>query len=191
MHVPAADVLVARRCAERGYSRLTWNEDLAQRPLAGADPVVLPRGYRIVDGNATTPRQKADAHARAFGYHRETEFVARQGVEGFALLQTMPDYRPELDIAVVGEGGAIDAFCGIWVDTANRIAVLEPVGTSHACRRKGLARAAVYESCNRARRCGAARAYVGSNMAFYQAIGFNRVTSLSIWEHRTLRSVGA
>ena len=101
-------------------------------------------------------------------------------------LQQAPNYRADLDIYVKAPDGEYVSFCIGWWDQTNKIASLEPVGTAPEHRRKGLARAAVLEAIRRVAELGARRAFVGSDQAFYLAIGFE----LTLPAHHWVKNLG-
>jgi predicted N-acetyltransferase YhbS len=59
--------------------------------------------------------------------------------------------------------------------------ILEPVGTTPEHRRKGLARAVVYEAIRRAAALGAQKVVVGAGLQFYLDIGFEKVHTSYVW----------
>jgi predicted N-acetyltransferase YhbS len=69
----------------------------------------------------------------------------------------------------------------MWYETKNRIAYVEPVATDPAFRRMRLGKAAVLEGIRRYGELGAHVAYVGSDQAFYQALGFRTVFTSNCW----------
>lgn len=73
------------------------------------------------------------------------------------------------------------AHCGLWYTTGDT-AYVEPVATVPEHRKQGLARAVVYEACNRASKLGAKRATVLSNQEFYYRIGFTLSSEVYSWE---------
>lgn len=73
------------------------------------------------------------------------------------------------------------AHCGLWY-TEGDTAYVEPVVTVPEHRKLGLARAVIYEACNRARKLGAKRATVLSGQAFYYRIGFVCSSEVYRWE---------
>ena len=95
-----------------------------------------------------------------------------------------PKARRDLKIAVAAPDGAFVAFCGMLYEPVGRFAYVEPVATDPAYRRLGLGRAAVLEGIRRCASLGAAVAYVGSDQAFYQAIGFEKVYHSECWVKR-------
>ena len=96
-------------------------------------------------------------------------------------LQRAPDYRLDLDIYVVAPDGEYVACCIGWWDATNQMASLEPVATDPAFRRKGLARAAVYEAIRRTANLGAKRVFVGSDQDFYLSLGFELTYPTHHW----------
>lgn len=89
--------------------------------------------------------------------------------------------RRDLKIAVAAPNGDFVAFCGMFYEPVHRFAYVEPVATDPAYRRLGLGKAAVLEGIRRCGTLGAKVAYVGSDQAFYQAIGFTRVYDEECW----------
>ncbi len=78
-------------------------------------------------------------------------------------------------------GAEYCAHCGLWY-TEGKTAYVEPVATVPEHRKKGLAKAAIYEACNRARSMGAKRATVLSDQEFYYRIGFTLSSEVYRWE---------
>lgn len=93
-----------------------------------------------------------------------------------------PDYRSDLDLYVASESGEVVPFTTIWYDAANKIGILEPVGTHYAYRRMGLARAVIGEGARRIADEGGLGLYVGSNKPFYLSIGFDVCLRNEIWK---------
>jgi predicted N-acetyltransferase YhbS len=92
-----------------------------------------------------------------------------------------PSGRRDLKIAVVAPDGNFVAFCGMFYEPTHRYAYVEPVATDPDYRRMGLGKAAVLEGIRRCGTLGATVAYVGSDQAFYQAIGFKKVYLSECW----------
>jgi GNAT superfamily N-acetyltransferase len=87
----------------------------------------------------------------------------------------------DLKIVVTAPDGCFAAICGMFYDADNSYAYVEPVATDPAYRRLGLGKAAVLEGIRRCGELGAQIAYVGSDQAFYQAIGFKKVFNEECW----------
>jgi predicted N-acetyltransferase YhbS len=92
-----------------------------------------------------------------------------------------PKARRDLKIVVEAPDGNYAAFCGMFYEPTHRFAYVEPVATDPEYRRLGLGRAAVLEGIRRCGALGATIAFVGSDQAFYQAIGFKKVYNQECW----------
>ncbi len=75
------------------------------------------------------------------------------------------------------------AHCGLWY-TTGETAYVEPVVTAPEHRKQGLAKAAIYEACTRAKVLGAKRAVVLSAQEFYYRIGFTLTSEVYCWESK-------
>ena len=72
------------------------------------------------------------------------------------------------------------AHCGVWYTTGDT-AYVEPVVTIPRHRKRGLAKAMIYEACARAKALGAKRAVVLSDQEFYFRIGFTLSSEVYDW----------
>jgi hypothetical protein len=178
--------IIAEMARARGYAKTDWSEPRARKPLDKLESAGLPEGYRFAAPFEMSPRGRALAHSRAFGYAGETGLRGKT-VEAFASVSGLPDWRSELDVGVIGPEGDIVAFACVWLDAANELCILEPVGTVPEHRKRGLAHAAISLGLFRAREAGAKNAWVGSDQEFYKAIGFGIVNRQDLWEYRANR----
>lgn len=85
-----------------------------------------------------------------------------------------PHLNPYLSVAVENADGEKTAYCCLWYSDKTDYAYVEPVCTIPAYRGKGIAKAVIYEALNRARALGAKKAYVLSDMPFYEKLGFKK-----------------
>ena len=83
-------------------------------------------------------------------------------------------FNKDLGVAVVNETGELVACCLLWYMTGTDYAYVEPVCTIPSYRGKGIAKAAIFEALRRAKKLGAKRAYVISDMEFYEKLGFRK-----------------
>ncbi len=102
-------------------------------------------------------------------------------VESFTKLQTVWPYRANLDCVVEAPDGSLVAYCLAWLDEANGVGELEPVGTHPDYRRRGLASAVCRFALHRLQEEGATRAVVYSiagteATALYESIGLRQHT---------------
>lgn len=90
----------------------------------------------------------------------------------------IPEFRrhfdPTLSIAAKAVDGEYASYCCLWYSDKTDYAYVEPVCTVPYCRGKGIAKAVIYEALNRARSLGAKKAYVLSDMPFYEKLGFRK-----------------
>ena len=145
----------------------------------------VPDGYllRPVRG-AYDAMARAAVHRAAFSAPGAPSMVTSVAYE--RMMGVWP-YRADLDWLVEAPDGTPTAFCLVWLDEHARDAVLEPVGTHPAHRRRGLASAAVLAALHTARALGAETARVAargddaypSARATYRSVGF-RTTARTV-----------
>ncbi len=158
----------------RGYHPVPeWNRPLYEYEIAG--PVrapALPNGFRLqtlADGN-----DLAKWHRVLWrGFDHEGE-PPKEGIAERRIMQSGPNYRLDLAMVVVEPGGQFVSFCGMWYVPECRYAYVEPVATDPDYRRMGLGKAAVLAGIRTCAEEGATVAYVGSDQAFYKALGFQK-----------------
>lgn len=189
LRIPRDETLAARMAVERGYQTGDWTDPLAMRRIGAfrkggaTDEGLHSRGLSLIEGTAVSPARKALAHARAFGYANRTESIPVSEKAFEALLET-PSYRPGLDLAYADQTGDIACFVGLWFDSVSKVGILEPVGTIPEYRRMGLAQRLIDEGERRLSILGATRLFVGSDQAFYRAIGFEVISRQDVWEFK-------
>jgi mycothiol synthase len=152
--------------AERGYGRRTWVDHKWRGDLTRVlpEPEIAP-GYAVRalgDGLELLER----CYASGLGFHEGDTAVAldnRADPTWYRNIQRAPLYRRDLDLVAVAPDGAIAAFCTLWFDDVTRSAYVEPVATVPAHRRRGLARALLFDGLRRAQRLGATLATVGGS----------------------------
>ena len=165
----------------RGYVRqtdLAW--PMSQFRIPDPFPAIaVPEGFRL-----KSLADENDLHKvhrvlwRGFNHVGEPP---EEAVEGRRKQQSSAGYRKDLKIVVEAPNGDFAAFCGMWHDRVNAIAYVEPVATDPAYRRMGLGRAAVLEGIRRCGAEGATVAYVGSDLPFYRALGFEVLYITNCW----------
>lgn len=96
------------------------------------------------------------------------------------LLKRIPNVNEDLKTFVIADNEYC-AHCGLWYSTGDTTAYVEPVVTVPEHRNRGLAKAAVYEACARAKALGAKRAVVVSDLEFYLRIGFTLSSEVYNW----------
>ena len=98
------------------------------------------------------------------------------------LLKRIPNENQDLKTFAIANNEYC-AHCGLWYSTGDT-AYVEPVATVPEHRKKGLAKAVVYEACARAKALGAKRAVVLSEQEFYFRIGFKLSSEVYNWTRK-------
>jgi GNAT superfamily N-acetyltransferase len=165
----------------RGYTRAPDHD----RPLSRftiPDPfpeITLPGGFRLRSLQEDNDLFKIDRVLwRGFSHEGEPP---PDSIEGRRTMQSGPNFRKDLNIVVEAPDGPFVSYSGTWFEPINHYAYVEPVATDPDYRRRGLGRAAVLEGIRRCGELGATVAYVGSDLAFYRAIGFVKIHTSHCW----------
>lgn len=124
------------------------------RDLTDLPAVVLPEGFtaRAIDDEADL-EQRVAVHQAAWNSTRVTTDSYR------AIMASWP-YRSGLDWIVEAPTGSFAASCLIWLDDANKVGLIEPVGTHPDFRRLGLSQAVCLAALHALKDLGAATAIV-------------------------------
>jgi len=155
---------------------LRWNS----RSLEEIESPTAPAGCRL-----TTMAEYGDFASRSAA-HRSAFAPSRFTDEVYEAVRSETPWQAELDCVVVDPAGEVAAYAIAWLDEANRVGELEPVGVRADEQRRGLGRAVCLHALERLRAAGAETALVGSRgdddypgpRAFYESIGFREA-----WRH--------
>ena len=181
LYVNDFDTTLSQLAELRGYEKwVEFAEGYSRYWLDKPVPVVnLPEGFHLQSLSEEVDLEKINRVLwRGFnhpGYPPEEEIPGRREV------MLAPNFRKDLTIVVVAPDGNYVSYSGIWVVQENRVAYVEPVATDPDYRRMGLGKAAVLECLRRAAALGANVAWVGSDQAFYKAIGFETMFAAYPW----------
>lgn len=180
------DTDFTRRAASLGFTRDPANDrtlSVLETPAGFAPDLRLPEGYRLI--SLAEDNDLAKMHRvlwRGFDHAGEPPV---EGIVWRKQMQSSPFFRPDLTLAVEAPNGDWASFCGMWFEAPNRIALVEPVATDPVYRRLGLGRAVVLEGVRRCAALGARLAFVGSDQAFYHALGFKTASVSQAWSRRS------
>lgn len=158
---------------DKGFVFDGWPEDILELKCDkdNKHTYSLPEGFSIT----TFKNQKDyDKYAELLykGFDHEGEENPDVTYESVPFRE--PHWNDDLKILVKSPDGEWAAHCGIWYVPGTKTAYIEPVLTIPKYRKKGLAKAAVYEAVNRCADLGAERAIVISDIDFYYSIGFKK-----------------
>jgi GNAT superfamily N-acetyltransferase len=181
VYVHDADLDLQALVRSRGYRRTAPHD----RPLSRyviPDPfpgIAVPDGFCLKSLQEDNDLRKVD-RALWRGFNHEGE-PPPESVEDRKKMQSGPHFRQDLNVVVQAPDSHFVSYAGTWYEPANRYAYVEPVATDPDYRRHGLGRAAVLEGIRRCAELGATVAYVGSDLAFYAALGFVRICTNQCW----------
>ncbi len=156
-----------------GFEPAEQTETVMTADLIKPYPVRLPEGLHL-----TEPDPVKDGAAlqwlfwQGFNHGDDREEFERQNDPAPAKVRK--HLKPQLGLAAADSAGNLVAFCCLWYKEDTDYAYVEPVCTVPAWRKKGVAKALLYEAMNRAAALGAKKAYVISDKVFYEKIGFKK-----------------
>ena len=164
--------------AALGFEKTEQHEIVMARGLDGTLPYKLPDACSLAEFE---PGGEAELRAiqwlfwQGFDHGSDREAFEKDFREsGAASAKRRVHFDPRLSLAARAPDGELAAYVCLWFDPRSDYAYLEPLCTIPAQRGKGLARALVFEGLNRAYALGARRAYVISDMVFYEKFGFEK-----------------
>lgn len=170
------------RLTRRGYVPVAgWSWQNRRRFTSReVEPHPLAAGYvlRSAAGSLADARGWLDATNEVFDHSTP--------LDAYRSFLRSPSYDPQLHIIVEAPDAVVAAFAGFTVDSANRVATLEPVGTRVGHRRQGLAQAAINEGLQRVALLGVDVVHVanwGSADAghLYGDLGFEHYATQTAW----------
>ncbi len=175
MKVNSKDEALAEVLRERGFERKRKDASVLELDLSGALEYKIPDEYVISPQEFNMDNWQYQLVLYS-GFNHEG-IPERWDDEVFA---RGVNVKEQLKTFAISKDRYC-AHCGLWY-TQGAVAYVEPVATVPEHRRKGLARAVIYEACKRAKNLGAKRATVLSDQKFYYRIGFKCSSEVYCWE---------
>ena len=170
------DTVLCQLLQEKGFEQKQRCASVLSLDLS--NPLV----YCLPDGYTMSPREfAADPWQYQLVIHRGFDNDGTPEKWDAELLKRIPHTNDALKTFAIANREYC-AHCGLWYTTGDT-AYVEPVATVPEHRKRGLAKAVVYEACSRAHALGAKRAIVLSDQAFYFRIGFTLSSEVYDWEY--------
>ena len=164
-----AEIEAANRA---GFLPIEQTETIMEIDLNAPRHAALPDGFTLFEPDPIENAEKLQwLFWRGFDHGEDRAEFER---EETAVPRVRKHMRRELGIAAVDGTGEYAAFCCLWYGEKTDYAYVEPVCTVPRHRGKGLAKALLHEALNRAKALGAKKAYVISDMPFYETLGFRK-----------------
>ena len=147
------------------------------RSLDQVEQPSLPEGYRLCTmADGVDSRSRSAAHRSAFSPSRFSDDV-------YAAVRATWPYRADLDCVALAADGSVASYTLAWLDEANGIGELEPVGTHEDHQRRGLGRAVNLFALQCLRAEGAMEALVACRgdeaypvpKLLYESVGFREL----------------
>ncbi len=174
MKVNAKDAVLCRMLREKGFEKKHKCGSVLSLDLSNSLEYDMPDAYTMSPrGFAADPWQYQLVIHRGF----ENDGIPEKWEDAF--LKRIPHGNEDLKTFAIAHNEYC-AHCGLWY-TTGVTAYVEPVATVPEHRKQGLAKAAVYEACTRAKALGAKRAIVLSDQEFYFRIGFALSSEVYAW----------
>jgi GNAT superfamily N-acetyltransferase len=164
----------------KGFIKNEQTENIMELDLEREFVVALPEGYKFVN-----PDPVKDIYELSWLFwqgfdHGEdkTEFEK----EKIATPRARRHFNRDLCVAACNDDGELVSICGLWYNPKTDYVYVEPVCTIPSHRGKGVAKAVIHEALGRAKRLGAKRAFVISDMDFYTRLGFRNKYHYSFYQ---------
>lgn len=175
-----AEIAAAKVC---GFAPAEQHETVMYRDMECLPSASLPGGFSIAELDPA--REAAEFQWLLWqGFDHGTdrgEFEQKDPV----VPQIRRHFNSHLSLTAVAPNGDRAAYCCLWFHPGTDYAYVEPVCTIPAYRGRGIAGALLSEALARAAALGAKTAYVISDMAFYQRLGFEKLPSWSFFWKKT------
>ena len=169
---------------EAGFVPIEQSETVMRAELAELPAAALPEGFSFVslDPAKEGCREIQWLFWRGFDHGEDpVEFEADYERTMRLDRKERAHFDPYLSVAAAAPDGEKVAYCCLWYRKGTDYAYVEPVCTVPAYRGRGLGGAVVAEALRRAKEKGAQRAYVISDLAFYEKLGFERDRQFGFW----------
>ncbi len=157
---------------QAGFERIDQQETIMEFSLDRTFSLTLPAGFQLREMDQITDRE-ALAWLIWQGFDHGDD---REAFE--SSLDHVPHIRKHFNktlcLSAADPSGEPVSHCSLWFHPNTDYAYVEPVCTVPGCRGKGIASALLSEAFSRAKALGAKKAYVISDLPFYENLGFEK-----------------
>ena len=162
-----------RTAEQAGFERINQNETIMELSLDRGFSSKLPGGLQLREMDQIADRDALEwLFWQGFDHGDDREAFERS-------LDHVPHVRRHfnkaLSLSAVDPSGEPVSHCSLWFHKDTDFAYVEPVCTIPGYRGKGIAAALLSEALNRAKVLGAKKAYVISDLPFYEKLGFEKM----------------
>lgn len=169
--IPEASEIEKKRVLQNGYSIANQKETIMAIELKNPLKANLIDGISFVNLDPIKDYDELSwLFFQGFDHGNDLEECRKQNsIKG----NNRVHYNPYLSITVKYENKYV-GHVSLWYDQKTDYAYVEPVCVIPQYRGKGIGRAMIYEALNRVMELGARKAYVISDMKFYEKLGFKK-----------------
>ena len=164
---------------QAGFERIDQKETIMERSLDQDFPSSLPEGFALREMDQIADREALSwLFWQGFDHGEDREAFERSFDP---VSHARKHFNKSLCLSAVDASGAPVSHCSLWFHPNTDYAYVEPVCTIPSCRGKRIASALLSEAFSRAKTLGAKKAYVISDLPFYEKLGFEITQHYSFW----------
>lgn len=161
-----------------GFNKAEEKETLLEIKLDNKFDINLPDGFNIEEYDANKNQEEMSWLMWQGFDHGDNK---KEFESDFKPSNPRPHFNPYLCIVVKDDKGNLVASASAWYDKNTDYAYIEPVCVIPNYRKMNLGKSAIYEVLNHARKLGAKKGIVLSDLAFYKHLGFKEKAHFSFY----------
>ncbi len=163
-----------------GYKQISQSVDFGYDFDKSLD-FSLPKGFYFVNPMDLDIDKVSECCWKGFDHEDTDGPWNNQFIQNNYLLQAAPHATPQYWVVIANAEGEYVCWAGMWWESQNHLAYLEPLCTVPKYRGKGLAAAALSELYRRMKPLGAT-CMTGGDNDFYKKIGFKPMVTRTFWK---------
>ena len=164
----------------KGFIRNEQTENIMELDLEREFGAPMPEGLKFVNPNPVKDIYELSwLFWQGFDHGEDKQKFEKEGI---ATPRARRHFNRDICVAACNEEGELISICGLWYNPKTDYVYVEPVCTIPSYRGRGVAKAVIHEALSRAKRLGAKRAFVISDMDFYSRLGFRNKYHYSFYQ---------